>query len=527
MFHIREEIKNYPEVMAGLNDCSKSTKALAKVFFEERFNLPFAPAIHDKIFELIDGPANRVAIAAPRGFGKTSLVALAFMARYILFGITPFIVYINKSHDAASLQTENLKRELLSNDLIKKIFGNVKPEATDDFEEEFSKKAWVAQGTRVMPRGTGQQVRGILHKNSRPGLFVLDDIEDPQQITNEDYRRKTYEWLYADVLKAVPQVGKESESYKIVYIDTLKHEDSILQRLIESPDWESVRLEACDDDFNPTAPEFLSREKVLKEWEDYSNAGQSDVFFREMRNLPISTQDASFRDEYFRYYNIPMGTYFREGIDTSMTESQLNGSQCIENVVLVDPAKTVKSTSADTAIIGIGIDRTSQRIYIRDIDCGKWYPDEQYERTLEMIKRIRARALGWEVTGLGEYAKQPLTNFFHSRGFFIDIKWLDARGGHGEEKGKAMRVRSLVPYYRQGQIYHNKSCANIPVLEQQLRMFPRSKRWDVMDATAYIVQLLEEGGRYFSPIYEDADSIEAEYADITYDAPLAYGEGWI
>jgi len=120
MFHIREEIKNDPEMMAMLADCASSTKTLAKVFFSERFHLPFAPSIHDKIFELIDGPANRVAIAAPRGFGKTSLVALAFMARYILFGITPFIVYINKSHDAASLQTENLKRELLSNEWIKK-----------------------------------------------------------------------------------------------------------------------------------------------------------------------------------------------------------------------------------------------------------------------------------------------------------------------------------------------------------------------------------------------------------------------
>jgi len=86
----------------------------AKTFFPERFELPFAEEVHGKIFDLIDGPANKVAIAAPRGWGKTSIVALALMARYIIFRLCPFIVYINKSETAAIMQTENLKRELLN-----------------------------------------------------------------------------------------------------------------------------------------------------------------------------------------------------------------------------------------------------------------------------------------------------------------------------------------------------------------------------------------------------------------------------
>ena len=194
------------ELIDILAACSISTQVTATTIFPERFNQPFAPAVHGKIFDLIDDPMkNLVAIAAPRGWGKTSIVALALIARHILFRLTDFIVYINMSHDAAALQTENLRRELVSNPIIKELFGKVKMETGDkDFEESFSKKAWVAYETLVLPRGAGQQVRGVLYKNSRPGLIVIDDLENTENIISDDFRKKQREWLYADVMKSVP-----------------------------------------------------------------------------------------------------------------------------------------------------------------------------------------------------------------------------------------------------------------------------------------------------------------------------------
>ena len=104
-----------PEIESIQSLCSVSTRMTAQTYFPERFSLPFADAVHGEIFKLIDGPYNKVAIAAPRGWGKTSVVGLALIARYILFRLTGFVCYINKSHDAASLQTENLRRELTTN----------------------------------------------------------------------------------------------------------------------------------------------------------------------------------------------------------------------------------------------------------------------------------------------------------------------------------------------------------------------------------------------------------------------------
>jgi len=487
---------------------------MAQTFFPERFYMPFAEPVHGKIFNLIDGPDQKVAIAAPRGWGKTSIVALALMARYILFNHTGFICYINKSHDAASLQTENLRRELVTNKMIKHFFGDFKGRdvAKTEFEETFSKKAWVAYNTLVWPRGAGQQVRGVLFKNDRPGLIIIDDLEDPQKINNEDIRKAWYEWLYADVIKAVPRLHK---NWKIVYIDTLKHEDSVLQKLLESPEWASIRLEACDDEFNSTAPQFMSNADIQKEWQEHLDSGQTDVFFRELRNLPISTKDSAFQRDYFKYYNITSNESKREE-DLNVLDVEVQNNQNIETVVILDPAKTVKIHSAESAIIGIGIDLNSARLYVRDAISEKMYPDEIYDALFGMGIRLGAKVLGIEETGLAEFIKQPIKNEMFRRGSFFELIWLKARGGSNGEKGKTLRIKELVPYYRGGYIYHNAANAAIKKLEQQLLMFPRSRLWDLMDCLAYIVEMLELGERYFSPKGNPED-IESEYDELTYE----------
>lgn len=500
-----------------LTSCSLSTRVIAKTFFPERFNREFAEAVHGKIFDLIDGPDNQIAIAAPRGWGKTSIVALALMARHILFNLTGFICYINKSHEAASLQTENLKRELITNRIIRAFFGSTKPGKGEgsDFEEVFSKKSWVAYNTLVWPRGANQQVRGVLFKNDRPGLFIIDDLEDKKKVLNEDLRRELKNWFFSDVVEAVPQLHMD---WKIIYIDTLKHEDSLLQHLLESPDWASLRLEACDDNLQSVAPHFVSNAVIKRKWDKAVNAGETDSFFQEHRNLPISTKDSSFRQDYFKYYNVPPEKTFREGVDLKLFDSEVQQDQYIETVVILDPAKTVKMQSAESAIVGIGIDLNSARLYVRDIISEKMYPDEIYDAMFGMGQMLGAKVLGIEETSLNEFIRQPIKNEMFRRGSFFELIWLKARGGMKKE----LRIKELVPYYRGGYIYHNASCADTRKLEQQLLMFPRSKLWDIMDCLAYIIEMLELGERYFSPTNNPEDS-EAEYSELDYDKPI---ENW-
>jgi hypothetical protein len=505
------------ETVNILSACSVSTRVTAKTFFPERFKLPFAEQVHGEIFKRVDNSRNKTVIAAPRGWGKTSIVALARMARAILFREFGFIVYINQSETAAVMQTENLKRELVSNRYIRQFFGSIKTRSAgnDEIDEQFSKKAWVAYDTFVLPRGGGQQVRGVIYKNDRPGLIVIDDLEDKDEILNPENRKRLKNWLYSDVLEAVPQTHL---NWKVIYIDTLKHEDALLQHLLSSPgDWDGIRLESCDDNFNSTAPDFVPTEVIKNKWNAAVNAGETDTFFQEHRNLPISSKDAAFTTSYFHYYNVPDQSMMREK-DINLGEMEVQNDQWMETVVILDPAKTVKIHSAESAIVGVGIDLKSGRLLVRDIVSEKMYPDDIYRELFGMADRLKAKVIGIEETSLNEFIKQPIKNEMLKRGKFYELVWLAARGGMKKE----MRVRELVPYYRQGSIFHNYMCETVKRLEQQLLMFPRSALWDIMDAFAYIIEMLELGERYFGPV-DDPEDLESEYKDLDYESPV---EDW-
>jgi len=279
-----EALKNQDDIQDLLVRCCKSTKLFAEVFFEERFHIKFS-ALHDRIFELIDSGAPRIAIAAPRGFGKTSIVGLALAARKILFNETKLLMHVSMSFDAACQQTENLKHELLSNKLVKALFPAIKARSAEGIDESFSKKAWVTSGTLVYPRGSGQQVRGILYHNARPDMIIIDDLEDPETMQNDDLRRKRKEWFHADLMKTTSRVDK---NWQIVYIDTLKHEDSLLEELLESDKWDSLRLEALG----------LLSEGEGTNWCLQSNA--FDQWLRMSQGQPSSRRDINPLSLYFQ-----------------------------------------------------------------------------------------------------------------------------------------------------------------------------------------------------------------------------------
>lgn len=494
-------LKNEKDVQELLVECYKSTKLFAEVFFKERFFVDFSP-LHDKIFELIDSGAPRIAIAAPRGFGKTSIVGLAYAAKRILFQDSKLLMHVSMSFDAACQQTENLKHELLSNRIIKALFPAIKARNAAGLDESFSKKAWVTQDTLVYPRGSGQQVRGILFHNARPDTLIIDDLENPESITNDDLRRKNKEWFHADLMKTTSRVSK---NWQIVYIDTLKHEDSLLEELLNAPSWESIRLEACDDELNPAAPNFMTKEDILAEYNYHKDHGVLDVFYREFRNLPISTEDAVFKPEYFKYYDEAardLKVYEKDKTELIPVKSLLN-------VTICDPAKTVKLQSAESAVLTFGVSRKDHKIFVREVFTDKVYPDELYDQMFQQVQTFKSMILAVEVTSLHAFISQPIENEMRVRSIFPIYLELKAVGKKEE------RIATLAPLYKLGYIYHNRTCCQ--KLESQLIGFPRSKYWDCMDAEAYITKVMDEYAYYFDPEGMDDEDEELEYEELLDD----------
>lgn len=469
-----------------MSQCFLSTKVTAKMIFPERFYLPFS-SLHDTIFDILDNDdIQQAVIVAPRGFGKTSSVNLAYPAKKILFQEKKFIVPISCTATQAVMQGENLKRELMSNRMINTLFGPMK-------SDTFSKEMWVTStGIAVMPRGAGQQVRGILFGDSRPDLIIIDDLEDAESVRSDEQRAKTKAWFFEDVMNSINRGRKD---WKVILIGTLLHEDSLLANLLEDEGWYHAHLSICDENFNSNWPDFMDDAAIQKLVASYRRMGLLDSFYREYMGVPIAKESAKFKQEYFKSYNETDPDFVKE-------------RKGLENLVIFDPAKTTKSTSDETAIVGLGVDVQTPKIFVRDIVKGRLHPEQQYNELFAMADRLSAKVIGVEVTSLNEFITYPLRTEMLRQKRYYDIVELKARASKEE------RIEALVPFYRLGFIYHNASCCSI--LENQLMAFPRSKRDDVMDAVAYVVEMLELGGRYFTP-EETPDEVKDEYKDVTDD----------
>ncbi len=498
-----------------LAECYLSTELFAGTILQERFYRPF-DTLHKQIFDIIDDDTIPLAaIAAPRGIGKTSITNLAVPAKSILYDDSPYIVPVSLSASSAVQQSENLKHELLANPMVKKLFQPIK-------SATFSKEMWIANNhidTCIMPRGAGQQIRGMLYRNHRPNLIIVDDLEDPEAMDNPDQRKKQKQWFYADLMNAIDH-GRQD--WRIIVLGTILHEDALLVELLEDDDWESVTLSICDDNLHTNAPNFMSDEAILKMYNRYKRNNQLGVFYREHRNMVVPTEEAKFRQEYFKYYGTD------DDVDFTITEDELTNNPDVINVVIIDPAKTLKVDSADSAILGLGFNTLTKAIFIRDIVSDKFFPDELYNQAFAMCDRIGAKILGYEVTGLNEFISFPLKNAMIMQGRNYTLVELHARKGtDGPGSGKIARVGSTAPLYKGGFVYHRTGGMCIP-LEGQLLSFPKSKKWDIMDVLGYITEMMDSGDLFFSPEGDanNDDELAAiemkELEDMQNDAPLDY-----
>ncbi len=462
--------------------CFASTEVCCKTLFPKRFEYPFSKA-HKQVFAALDDPSiKRLCIAAWRGFGKSSILQLGYPAKRILSRNVKFIVPTSCTSTQALRQSENLKRELTSNPAILDIFGSMK--STDLFSQEM----WMANnphrncaGTLVFPRGMGQQVRGIIHEDSRPDLIIVDDLEDKESVLSEEQRFKRKDYFFTDLLGSVDLSNPDT---RILYIGTVMHEDSLLKNLLDDPGWTSMRFEICDDDLVSNWPERHTNDDIRFIYEAYERQGLLDQFYMEYRNLTSSGQMKPFTEDCFKYFDTVSPNAF--------------------HVVLVDPAKTTNQDSCDTAIVGVGIDTITSRIFVEDIIADRFHPDQMYAAACDMARRIGARYIGVEETGLNEFVSWPFRNYITMNKAHLQYVPLKARRGPSQyvptgskANGKDARISaSLVPMYRQGLIYHKKEHPQTKRLESQLLGFPRIGEKDIIDALSYVSWFMSMGEQY-------------------------------
>jgi len=505
---IRGERFAQSEIDDILVECYKSTELFAKIFFPERCSNAFASS-HREFFDAWDNSdAQLINLIAHRGWGKSTIANLIIPAKDLVYRDIHFLLQLANTSAQAERDSEDLKTELMTNEHLLTVFGNVRPERRDS---QFSKEAWKTPeklspegkiehlGTLIMPRGWGQQVRGLKNGRFRPDRLVCDDIEGTEGAMSEEQRTKLKGWVYADLLNVVQRSQKLSAGearHRVLFIGTLLHQDSLLANLAENKDWLTITAPLCELKEDRTEvltlwSDFMSDKAVTKLRDSLELAGEIDKFYREYLCIPVPPGVSDFRP--YKYYN----PYILADIKN------------LESVVIVDPAKVAGARNCDSAIVGWSLDTFGNRLFLRDVIKGQIFNDDLYAMAAEMAKAIGAKTIGVESSGLGAFVIQPFEDFLRKWGYNFELIELKSPP---KDDAKNKRIFSLLPYYRRGCVYHNASCC--ATLEAQLDGGIYSKKKDVADAAAYVVQLMHLGDRGFLPDIPDVHEYDGKPEDM-------------
>jgi len=490
---VHQIIRSETREMAKLYDlCRVSTAATCAHFFHKDFDREFLPSVHGPLFDpLDDDEAFKILVKASRGFGKSEIASKGWCARQILFMLKQYIILVAANKDPlAEEHSMNLRNALEYNDRVKKFL-----KFTYNLEtikgKPWSVDIWsTTTGTLVRAAGANEAIRGTKHGTVRPDAVVLDDIELPEEVVNEKIMRKRRKWLNHDVLKAFDLSDKsyrDGHRWKLVFIGTILGEDACLAHATDWADrdkgtkkryrWHSVHIDICDDDCNTYYPELYTTQFLHDEREDARAAGELDFWYQERRNMIVPGEDAEF----------PKTLFQNNQYDEAVERLWMNNR--VENILLWDPAHTSHKGSHDHAIMVIGFDPFRNLYFVRHMDSGIWTPDKAQDMMFDAAMTFRCRTVGIDINGPNDYLMHPLLNEMGRRGFNFEIVPLKNVGSKEE------RIKPLAQFYRRNQIKHNKDiCAP---LEAQLMMFPRPRKWHLMDCMAYMIQLFEKGGRFF------------------------------
>lgn len=487
------------------------------------------------------------AICAHRGFGKTTAMQ-AKMARSICLRQNRYIMYVQATHDDASVQTENLKTELLSNEFIVEHFGKMKATVYDDVSKDFSKKAWFACNPPtaktdpgepfcfILPKSAQGRVRGrnirLFDGRYRPDLILVDDLEDDEEVLNELNREKLNKWYFGALLKCVRQdvapiastgrwnrpddaLANWNPPFRVFHVDTLKHHDALMARLLTLSNWRSKLLpiakevETVGSDgskqykYHSLRKSRRSDAQIEAEVRDALEQGTLDVYCREMLCVPAARQNATFHGSMFQRY-------------PRQHDESLQNDQYLLRAVIVDPSKSDTPSADFTGMIAIAINQRMGQINIRREVQERLTANQVITRAFDLAVETNSRYVCVESIGMDGPQRVNWEVAARAMDMQVRLIWLGMGHvkagdyGSGRDAIKIWRAQQIAPFYERKDIWHHIDMMN-GKLEQRLLEYPRMKDYGLTDCVGYIPGVMDELGVRFdsqSKRYENVKRFE-------------------
>ena len=202
-----------------------------------------------------------------------------------------FIIIGSDTEDLASDITGYIFLELLYNERIRQDFGELVKGSgpVDDFI--------TCNDVRVKARGRGQRLRGMKHRQWRPDLVILDDLENDQNVRNPNIVRQILEWITAAVYPSMEASGN------LLIIGTILRRGSALDVMLNSEEepychFARYIYRAITDEGKSLWEAKHPLSKLLRQ----KQLMGTTAFNQEKMNEPAH-ESGVFRQEWIRYYH--------------------------------------------------------------------------------------------------------------------------------------------------------------------------------------------------------------------------------
>lgn len=446
---------------------------------------PLTPADTKAISRL---PGVRRAVAAPRGHAKSTNLTFKGTMHSTLYGYKHHPIIISDSSEQAEGFLDNIRVEFEENTAILEDFG---PLAGSVWR---SNVLVTKTNIKIEAIGSGKKIRGRKHRNWRPDLIILDDVENDENVRTPEQRSKLKNWFD----KAVSKSGDDYTD--IVYIGTLLHYDSLLAKTLTNPayrsikykaviqfsqaddlwqQWESIFTDLANDDREADALAFFQAHKAAMLegtqvlWEEklsyydlmVMRVSEGEASFNsEEQNEPINPDDCLFMEEWFEYYN----------------EAEINFRDPVFDFFgFIDPSLGKTKRSDFSAIVTLAKHRSSGYMYVVDADIERRHPDRIIADVLAKERWLRAsfghgyRKLGAETNQFQWFLKEELAKASAKAGLYLPIEEVQ------QTSDKVMRIQTLQPDVKNKYIKFNRRHKR---LLEQLTQFPMGAHDDGPDA---------------------------------------------
>jgi predicted phage terminase large subunit-like protein len=444
------------------------------------------PAFHRELWSYCCHQDKFVAIAAPRGHGKSTAVTYTYLLAEVLFRKSKYVLIVSDSFSQAGLFLGDVIKELRDNEDIHGLFGNI--EFTKSTEDDIICKFDDGYTFRIQAKGSEQKLRGLKWLNRRPDLIICDDMESDEQVLNKDRREKFRRWFYSALIPCLSVTGK------IRIVGTILHLDALLERLMPESQlsaggsgrlkylitedlkqytnyktsWLSIKYRAHTDDFNKILwPDRWNKQALIERKAQYTQQGLADAYSQEMLNIPLDDANSFFKKSDF----LPMKDEDRK--------------RNLNYYIAADLAISQKQYSDYSVFAVAGMDEDG-RLQCVNVIRDRMDAMQIVETILALQRTYKPDLFGIEAGTIQKSIGPYLNEAMLKNDVFVNLVLLKPSGD------KLSRARSMQARMRAGAVKFDMTQDWYQSFEDELLRFPRDRHDDQVDAWAYIGLLLDQ-----------------------------------